>query len=505
MKRKFAPVMITAAALITTVPTTQVFASEGINAETASDNITPLVINTENTQNTAQTSTEDTTQNAQEVNKQQTSQTEEVTPESDKEQKTTTEGITVSENSAATENTISHKADDSNTTSVQKQTEETVKPAVQSDQKLTTPNGITWDGKTLSWNASKGSSQLTLSDGTTFPVQIRYQITVKSTDGEDNIFAFTDTAETSYDFSNELENDIPANEKFCFVVSAYYDSEDLPNASVDQMNEAYEVMENLAADEVTTDEYQNSSSSKPDTPKSEEVKTASVSGAVLTAVNGQNPSYIASTDTEGTEIVRESWICKDDGSVNNSDSSDKMKFEAGKTYTYSVTLVAKDGYHFGDSFTATVNGKNATVVHNTDGTITLTDISTVTVPSDPVNRFGYSLMDAKEKVLSMPLSNPDTDYMWAISNFDDRYGAATILYSDEIKRFANELKDDLVLVPSSTHEWFAYRKSDIEINESYEDIIRETNETLVPKEQVLSDHLYIYERGSGTLKSLKLK
>lgn len=59
MKRKFAPVMITAAALITTVPTTQVFASEGINAETASDNITPLVINTENTQNTAQTSTED--------------------------------------------------------------------------------------------------------------------------------------------------------------------------------------------------------------------------------------------------------------------------------------------------------------------------------------------------------------------------------------------------------------------------------------------------------------
>ncbi len=66
-------------------------------------------------------------------------------------------------------------------------------------------------------------------------------------------------------------------------------------------------------------------------------------------------------------------------------------------------------------------------------------------------------MDAKEKVLSMPLSNPDTDYMWAISNFDERYGAATILYSDEIQRFANELEDDLVLVPSSTHEWFAYR------------------------------------------------
>lgn len=122
-----------------------------------------------------------------------------------------------------------------------------------------------------------------------------------------------------------------------------------------------------------------------------------------------------------------------------------------------------------------------------------------------VNGFGYSLMDAKEKVLSMPLSNPDTNYMWAISNFDDRYGAATILYSDEIQRFANELEDDLVLVPSSTHEWFAYRKSDIEINEAYEDIIRETNETLVPKEQVLSDHLYIYERSSGTLKTFEQK
>lgn len=45
----------------------------------------------------------------------------------------------------------------------------------------------------------------------------------------------------------------------------------------------------------------------------------------------------------------------------------------------------------------------------------------------------------------------------------------------------------------------------LEAYKQYEDVIRETNETLVPKEQVLSDHLYIYERGSGTLKSLKLK
>lgn len=469
MKRKFAPVMITAAALITTVPTTQVFASEGINAETASDNITPLVINTENTQNTAQTSTEDTTQNAQEVNKQQTAQTEEGTPVSGKEQKITTEGITVSENSAATENTISHKADDSNTTSVQKQTEETVKPAVQSDQKLTTPNGITWDGKTLSWNASKGSSQLTLSDGTTFPVQIRYQITVKSTDGEDNIFAFTDTAETSYDFSNELENDILANEKFCFVVSAYYDSEDLPNASVDQMNEAYEVMENLAADEVTTDEYQNSSSSKPDTPKSEEVKTASVSGAVLTAVNGQNPSYIASTDTEGTEIVRESWICKDDGSVNNSDSSDKMKFEAGKTYTYSVTLAAKDGYHFGDSFTATVNGKNATVVHNTDGTITLTDISTVTIPSDPVAVKKIDTVKAANATLTCK-AGEKPKFTATIPEGEERYEIVYESWSDGTTTIRSDSVDsDFTFEAGKTYKYsIAFRLTEKGIADGYD-------------------------------------
>ena len=410
MKRKFAPVMITAAALITTVPTTQVFASEGINAETASDNITPLVINTENTQNTAQTSTEDTTQNAQEVNKQQTSQTEEVTPESDKEQKTTTEGITVSENYAATENTISHKADDSNTTSVQKQTEETAKPAVQSDQKLTTPN-----------------------------------------------------------FSNELENDIPANEKFCFVVSAYYDSEDLPNASVDQMNEAYEVMENLAADEVTTDEYQNSSSSKPDTPKSEEVKTASVSGAVLTAVNGQNPSYIASTDTEGTEIVRESWICKDDGSVNNSDSSDKMKFEAGKTYTYSVTLAAKDGYHFGDSFTATVNGKNATVVHNTDGTITLTDISTVTIPSDPVAVKKIDTVKAANATLTCK-AGEKPKFTATIPEGEERYEIVYESWSDGTTTIRSDSADsDFTFEAGKTYKYsIAFRLTEKGIADGYD-------------------------------------
>lgn len=277
------------------------------------------------------------------------------------------------------------------------------------------------------------------------------------------------TAETSYDFSNELENDIPANEKFCFVVSAYYDSEDLPNASVDQMNEAYEVMENLAADEVTTDEYQNSSSSKPDTPKSEEVKTASVSGAVLTAVNGQNPSYIASTDTEGTEIVRESWICKDDGSVNNSDSSDKMKFEAGKTYTYSVTLVAKDGYHFGDSFTATVNGKNATVVHNTDGTITLTDISTVTVPSDPVAVKKIDTVKAANATLTCK-AGEKPKFTATIPEGEERYEIVYESWSDGTTTIRSDSADsDFTFEAGKTYKYsIAFRLTEKGIADGYD-------------------------------------
>ena len=235
------------------------------------------------------------------------------------------------------------------------------------------------------------------------------------------------------------------------------------------MNEAYEVMENLAADEVTTDEYQNSSSSKPDTPKSEEVKTASVSGAVLTAVNGQNPSYIASTDTEGTEIVHESWACKDDGSVNNSDSSDKMKFEAGKTYTYSVTLAAKDGYHFGDSFTATVNGKNATVVHNTDGTITLTDISTVTIPSDPVAVKKIDTVKAANATLTCK-AGEKPKFTATIPEGEERYEIVYESWSDGTTTIRSDSADsDFTFEAGKTYKYsIAFRLTEKGIADGYD-------------------------------------
>ena len=454
MKRKFAPVMITAAALITTVPTTQVFASEGINAETAADNITPLVINTdqeaqENVQEVSEQTETETTVNAQDAQS------------VDNEKKTIDTPTASGEPKSVEAETATVKAD--------VHTDEVSKPATQeAGQKLSAPENIKWDGKVLSWDAVKGSNELTLSDGTAFPVQVRYQITVKSTDGEEELYAFGDTEDTRYDFSDALENDIPANAKFCFVVSAYYDSEDIPNGSVDQMNEAYEVMENLAADETTTGEYQNNSSSKPDTPKSEEISAAAVVGAIVTAAKDKNPEYSATTDTKGTEIVRESWTCEEDGTVNSSDSADKLTFEAGKTYSYSVTLAAKEGYHFGDGFTATVNGKAATVVHNADGTITLKDISTVAVPADTVVSKKIDIVKAENATLTAK-AGERPKFTAKVPEGEDRYEIAYEAWTDGVTTVRSDSKDsDFVFEAGKTYKYsIAFRLTEKGAAEGY--------------------------------------
>lgn len=454
MKRKFAPVMITAAALITTVPTTQVFASEGINAETATDNITPLVIdNNQEVENTQDTSNVPQETAPAEV-AQETVNVQEVENSNDQ--------VTIPANESTTNDStdVSKKAETSNVQAESKKT------AVQTaGEKLATPSNIKWDGKVLSWDAVKGSNQLTLSDGTTFPVQVRYQITVKSTDGEDDLYAFGDTEGTTYDFGDALENDIPANAKFCFAIMAYYDSEDIPNGSIDQMNEAYAAMENLAAEEATTGEYQNVSS-KPDTPKKVEVTSASITGAVLTASKGKNPAYDAVSDTEGTKVIRESWTCEDDGKEYDSDSSEKFEFEGGKTYSYSVTIAAEDGYYFGNGITGTVNGNEAVVVHNVDGTITLKGISTVTIPADVVSK---KIETVKAENATLTAKAGDMPKFTAtVPNGEDRYEIAYESWTDGTNTVRSDSDSDFKFEAGKTYTYsIAFRLTEKGAAEGY--------------------------------------
>lgn len=98
----------------------------------------------------------------------------------------------------------------------------------------------------------------------------------------------------------------------------------------------------------------------------------------------------ATTGVSNTKPVN--WTPNDDSVV------------GGKEYTASVTLTAASGYEFADSTAAMVNGEQATVTKNGDGTLTVTHSFTAATVKDKL----------KEIIAPDPVTAPNGMFYWKI-------------------------------------------------------------------------------------------
>jgi len=89
--------------------------------------------------------------------------------------------------------------------------------------------------------------------------------------------------------------------------------------------------------------------------------------------------------------------------------------------------------------------------------------------------------------------------MYVVSNRKNLFGASAILYSDYLEEWAEELKCDLYVIPSSVHELLVMPASHMYSGEEISEMIREINRTQVAREEILSDHVYIYRRDEGKI------
>lgn len=74
-----------------------------------------------------------------------------------------------------------------------------------------------------------------------------------------------------------------------------------------------------------------------------------------------------------------------------------------------------------------------------------------------------------------------------------------MLYEGELRKASDQLGGDLVILPSSIHEvllapWIS--KTD---SRAMKEIVRRVNETEVPDEEQLSDHVYWYIRSEDRI------
>ena len=89
--------------------------------------------------------------------------------------------------------------------------------------------------------------------------------------------------------------------------------------------------------------------------------------------------------------------------------------------------------------------------------------------------------------------------MYILTNKVKLNGASCILYEDLLKNFATTVNSDLYIIPSSIHEVLILPSSNIHCVDDLNKIIEMVNSTELKKEDILSNHAYIYSRNSCKL------
>mgnify|MGYP007017245746 CR=1 FL=1 len=93
--------------------------------------------------------------------------------------------------------------------------------------------------------------------------------------------------------------------------------------------------------------------------------------------------------------------------------------------------------------------------------------------------------------------------MYVAGNESQNFGAATILYDAFLAEFANELKTDFYILPSSVHEVILIPVENEENEaERLKIMVREVNHTELDAEEILSDSIYIFRRSGGIITKL---
>lgn len=108
---------------------------------------------------------------------------------------------------------------------------------------------------------------------------------------------------------------------------------------------------------------------------------------------------------------------------------------------------------------------------------------------DP-DEFGSLYADLKNDMKGERIQYP----MYVISNSSNYFGAATLLFTDVFKIFAEKIGSDLFVLPSSIHELIIVPATNDISHYELKKIVHEINTTEISEDEFLSDQVYIYNR-----------
>lgn len=92
----------------------------------------------------------------------------------------------------------------------------------------------------------------------------------------------------------------------------------------------------------------------------------------------------------------------------------------------------------------------------------------------------------------------DTGNIFVLTNKYRVNGASCILYEDVVKMFADYVNEDVYIIPSSVHEVILMPQEGNNAD-SLNEMVREVNMTILEHMEILSDHVYKYERETNRI------
>ena len=82
--------------------------------------------------------------------------------------------------------------------------------------------------------------------------------------------------------------------------------------------------------------------------------------------------------------------------------------------------------------------------------------------------------------------------LYVVSNEHCVQGASVVYYTDVLREFAKKLGCDLVMLPSSVHEWLVLAAPEAGELKDLESIVRDANRLVVREHEILSNNVYRY-------------
>ena len=92
--------------------------------------------------------------------------------------------------------------------------------------------------------------------------------------------------------------------------------------------------------------------------------------------------------------------------------------------------------------------------------------------------------------------------MYVLTNQEKLYGAAALLYSEQLKNLAEQMDCDLLILPSSIHEVLLIPDDHQKGYDFYMKMVDEVNRTQVEPEEVLSYKLYRYSKNKAEVEEI---